>query len=199
MKMLLAAPATCTPSFEATAMPPVSRRSSGPSRDAARVRSNWAKALCSSVRASSSGSVIAASGQSRRGGIPREAGEQGAAQPFADGPGATEHEHKNCPVGAAEAPGEATCQSWIDGEVERHEHDRDPAEPGGHCRLIGERGRDPVEANHELAETERPAGEQCPPQRLRAGEKLAKGGQGEQKQWPQAGRLERKGRSGAGE
>ena len=45
-------------------MPPVSRRSLGPSSDAARVRWNCASAWCSSVRASSTGSVIAASGHS---------------------------------------------------------------------------------------------------------------------------------------
>ena len=56
----------------------------------------------------------------------------------------------------------------IDGEVERQQHDRDPAEPCAACCLEGEGGRDPVQADDELADAERPADEQPAPQRLRA-------------------------------
>ena len=45
----------------------------------------------------------------------------------------------------------------INGEVERQQHDRDPAEPRRHVGLIGKGGRDPVERDDELAEAEHPA------------------------------------------
>ena len=48
----------------------------------------------------------------------------------------------------------------IDCEIERQQHHRDPAEPGRHRRLEGEGGRDPVEADAELAKAETPAGQQ---------------------------------------
>ena len=89
--------------------------------------------------------------------VPREAGEHCPAQPFGDRPGAGENEHQGDRALASEPPGEAGRDRRINGEVERQQHDRDPAEPRRHRRLIGKGGRDPVEADDELAEPEPPA------------------------------------------
>ena len=62
----------------------------------------------------------------------------------------------------ADPPGQPGGKQREDGEVERHKDHGDPAEPGRHRRLVGEGGRDPVEADDELAEAEQPAGEQRP-------------------------------------
>ena len=67
----------------------------------------------------------------------------------------------------AEPPRQPGGEHRIDGEVERQQHHRDPAEPGRHRRLEGEGGRDPVEADDELADAEPPADQQRAAQRLR--------------------------------
>ena len=100
---------------------------------------------------------------------------------------------------APEAPGEARGDRRINGEVEREQDDGDPAEPGRHRRLEGEGGRDPVEADDELAEAERPAGAAGPATRLlRAADEFAQHREGDRQQRPQRRRLEGEGRSGAG-
>ena len=94
--------------------------------------------------------------------IPGEAGEHAGAEPFGDRPAAGQREDERqgaCPRPSFHAkPG---GEHRIDGEVERQQHNRDPAEPGRHRRLEGEGGRDPVEADGELADAEPPADQQA--------------------------------------
>jgi hypothetical protein len=123
--------------------------------------------------------------------IPREAREHRPAQPLGQRPAAAEDHCKGDPVVAAEAPREACRDRRIDGEIERQEHDRDPAEPGRHLRLEGERRGDPVEPDHELAKAERPADEQAVRELLRPTDQLAQDAESHWKQRPPTHRLER--------
>ena len=97
--------------------------------------------------------------------IPGEAGEHRAAQPFGDRPGAGQRQDQRERLAHAESPRQPGGKHRIDGEVERQQDHRDPAEPGRHRRLEGEGGRDPVEADGELADAEPPADQQGAAQR----------------------------------
>ena len=122
--------------------------------------------------------------------IPGEAREQARAQPLRDRPRPGKRCHQRERMIAANAPGNASREHRVHGEIERHEDDGDPAEPGRHCRLVGKGGRDPVEADNELAKPEEPADQQCLLQRFGALQEPKQDCKGEEHQRPDVGRRE---------
>ena len=103
------------------------------------------------------------------------------------------------PIAPAPPPRQPGGGGGIDGEVEREQHHRDPAEPGRHRRLEGEGGRDPVQPEHELPDPEPPPPRQRGAQRGRLLDQPEQAGEGEDGQRPQPERREAERRDEAGE
>ena len=117
---------------------------------------------------------------------------------IAQAPPSTSDQHHS--VVAAEPPADASRDGRIDREVDRKQDDRDPAEPRRHVRLVGEGRRDPVEADRELTEAERPADEDAQPQGSCCGRDSSHSDrERDEQQRPPADRLEGEGRHCAGE
>jgi hypothetical protein len=122
--------------------------------------------------------------------VPGEAGEHRAAHPFGDDPEGCEPEHQRQRVASPIPPGDARGERRIDGEVEREEDDRDPAEPVRHRRLEGEGGGDPVEPDREVPDREPPAERKRAPQPRRVLDEPHQPGKGDEGQRPEPPGLE---------
>ena len=90
------------------------------------------------------------------GAVPGKAGEEMAAQPFADGQ--AEGEGEDAPgVGHPEQAGEREAEGREEGEQRRQAQDPEGQGPGELVRLDQEGGAEPPEPGHEIAEAPEPA------------------------------------------